>query len=150
MVITTRIAVEGDKTFLWRLRVAAMREHVERVYGWDESVAYDHFERGFDPQALRIIQVDGQDAGVYRLRENVDFWFLGNIEILPEFQGHGVGGSVLQGLIDGLAGGNKALRLQVLRGNRALRLYERLGFVKIAETETHIHMERPVNEVGGT
>jgi len=34
------------------------------------------------------------------------------------------------------------LRLSVLRGNRAARLYQRLGFVKIAEDEMYLQMER--------
>jgi hypothetical protein len=36
---------------------------------------------------------------------------------------------------------NKPLRLQVIRFNRAITLFERLGFERTSETGTHFQME---------
>jgi len=41
---------------------------------------------------------------------------------------------------------NLPVRLQVLKVNRARKLYERLGFEACGESETHVHMERAGRE----
>lgn len=140
-MIGTRSITEQDKPFLWNLNVAAMREHVEQVYGWHEDVVYDYFEKAYRPQSMRIIQVDEEDVGMIEVLDCPDCWVLSRIWILPAFQGRGIGSTVIQRVIDDVAGSHKPLRLQVFKRNRARRLYERLGFVQTAETETHIQME---------
>ncbi len=54
-----------------------------------------------------------------------------NIAVAPERQNRGVGGFLLQGVINGcLAGGGKFLTLEVRASNQAaLHLYEKAGFV---------------------
>jgi len=63
------------------------------------------------------------------------------IQLLPEFQGRGIGSDlILRELAHAKALG-KPLRLQVLRANdRARALYERLGFRVVGETEHHFMM----------
>ncbi len=55
-----------------------------------------------------------------------------NIAVLPEAQGRGVGGRLLQGLLERLAAlGARRLLLEVRRSNsRAIALYRRHGFVE--------------------
>jgi ribosomal protein S18 acetylase RimI-like enzyme len=65
-----------------------------------------------------------------------------DISLLPEHRNGGAGSRVIGGLIAESARSGVPLRLSVLRGNRAARLYQRLGFVKIAEDEMYLQMER--------
>lgn len=62
--------------------------------------------------------------------------------LLPEFQGRGIGTKLIQAVMGEAAGLGLPLRLQVLKANRARRLYERLGFHVYAETATHLQMSR--------
>ena len=68
-VITTRPATHDDKDFLWELKCASMRQYVEAIYGWDDAIQYEFFEKGFHPEDLQIIQCDKQDMGMYELQE---------------------------------------------------------------------------------
>jgi GNAT superfamily N-acetyltransferase len=136
-VLTTR------KDFLWKLKVASMRRYIEAVHGWDDAIQYGFFEQGFNPEDIRIIQCDRQDMGMYELRERDEEWFLARIEILPAFQGRGIGTKVIQRMIDQVSKTGKPLRLQVFKVNPAQRLYESMGFLRTGETRTHITMELP-------
>ncbi|MDG1694485.1 MAG: ribosomal protein S18-alanine N-acetyltransferase [Porticoccaceae bacterium] len=63
---------------------------------------------------------------------------LHNIAINPEAQGKGFGSLFLQGLIQALPTRIEQFYLEVRVGNyRAIRLYHRLGFVKIAERKDY-------------
>jgi ribosomal protein S18 acetylase RimI-like enzyme len=73
-----------------------MREYVERVWGWDEAEQATFLERRFQPERWQIIQSGGQDIGVLIVEEQTDEIFLASIEILPEWQGRGIGSSVVR------------------------------------------------------
>ncbi len=64
-----------------------------------------------------------------------------DIALLPEFRGHGLGGEVIRMLISEAADVGCALRLNVLRSNRATHLYERLGFIARGGDEMYCEME---------
>ncbi len=149
-VITTRTATYDDKDFLWELKVASMRRYVEAVYGWDDAIQYGFFEKGFHPEDIQIIQCDKLDMGMYELRERDEEWFLARIEILPAFQGRGIGTTVIQRMIGHVSKTGKPLRLQVFKVNPAQKLYERIGFLRTGETKTHITMELPNNRMQRT
>ena len=58
------------------------------------------------------------------------------LAVVPDHRGRGVGGALLRELRDAASSqGYSALSLSVEKGNPALRLYERNGFVKLFETE---------------
>ena len=66
---------------------------------------------------------------------------IGEIEIQRTAQSLGIGTRVLQDIIADAHHRNKRVVLSVGLGNhRALQLYERLGFHRIAQSETHHHM----------
>jgi ribosomal protein S18 acetylase RimI-like enzyme len=137
-----RQATHADYDFLYRLHVAAMKEVVAQVWGWDDIWQEQFFAAGFDPAPLRIILVDGMNVGVIAVRWSETDAYLVDIEILPAYQGRGLGAAVIQGVIAEADARNLPMRLQVLKVNPALRLYERLGFVVTGETETHHLMVR--------
>lgn len=70
---------------------------------------------------------------------------LSKIEIDPNFQGRGVGTSIINGVLAEARARGKAVRLQVFKVNeRARALYRRLGFRETGETPTHVQMTAPV------
>lgn len=118
-----------------------MREHVERVWGWDHGKQVAFFDEHFRPDKSQIIRVDGEDIGVLIVEPAETEIYLAEIQILPGWQGRGIGSSVVRSLMNEAANSGKAVTLRVLHVNdRARALYERLGFVPYKDTETHTYL----------
>lgn len=142
---TTRPATDADANFLYRLHEAAMRRYVEQVWGWDDAKQRTYFAAHFDPVPTRIVSRGRADVGTVTVEWREGEAWVGNLEILPEWQGRGVGGAVLRDVIAHADARGLPVALQVLKINPdARRLYERLGFVVTGETATHHLMRRPV------
>ena len=107
---------------------------------WDETWQSHYFQQHLDPSACQIIVLHGQDIGAISVVRRVTDIFLSNIELLPAYQGHGIGTQLIQTLLDEAQQKKVAITLQVLKVNPARRLYERLGFVISGETTTHYQM----------
>jgi ribosomal protein S18 acetylase RimI-like enzyme len=135
-----RAATPGDREWLYELKRVTMGAYVSETYGWDESFQRHRFEENFKSAAVRILQVDGEDAGMLDFAEEPDRFTLNRIELLPKFQRRGLGGRILRELIEEARRRLKPVDLQVLRVNPAKGLYERLGFTAYEETRTHYKM----------
>jgi ribosomal protein S18 acetylase RimI-like enzyme len=138
-----RQATNEDYAFLYRLHVAAMGDLVARVWGWDDAWQERYFADHFDPAPSRIVVVGGEHVGVIAVVWSAADAFLSNIEILPEYQGRGLGAALVRGVIAEADARRLPVRLHVLKINPARRLYERLGFVVTGETATHYLMANP-------
>ncbi len=64
-----------------------------------------------------------------------------DIALLPQFRNRGLGESLIRMLLSEAASSNSAVRLSVLRGNRAAHLYERLGFGATGGDAMYCEME---------
>lgn len=136
-----RQAVDSDYDFLFALHRATMREYIEPIWGWHEDWQEEYFRKKFEPQKRQIIVVDGEDAGVLVVEERPNEIYLGLIELLPRFQGCGVGTSILNDLKNKAAQQKVRLSLHVLSTNiKARRLYKRFGFRAIYEESSRILM----------
>lgn len=136
-----RQAVDSDYDFLFALHRATMREYIEPIWGWHEDWQEEYFRKKFEPQKRQIIVVDGEDAGVLVVEERPNEIYLGLIELLPRFQGCGVGTSILNDLKNKAAQQKVRLSLHVLSTNiKARRLYEGIGFRAIYEESSRILM----------
>lgn len=132
--ISFRQITFDDFDFLWRLHNAALREYVEKTWGWDEERQRRLFAESFDANNGEIIVIGGADAGYLWTAEREMETILVSIRILPEYQNRGIGKKIIE---DVLVKSKKPVRLQVLKINPAQNLYKRLGFETISETETH-------------
>ena len=138
-----------DADFAYDLHRAAMRRYVEQTYGpWDEEWQRDYFDQHFHPDGCRIVTCDGQDVGLVCTVERGDEVVLNTLEVLPGHQRKGIGTFVLQSVQQEAFARGKALTLQVLKINPARRLYERLGFVVVGETEKHFSMRASRQQQG--
>jgi ribosomal protein S18 acetylase RimI-like enzyme len=141
-MVTTRPATPDDKELLRRIHHAAYRDVVEREFGpWVEAEQDGWFDKGFVADHFRIVELDRVAVGSIATTEADDHVFLGEVQILPEYQNRGIGSELVIGELAHAKSLGKPLRLQVLRANdRARALYERLGFRLIGETEHHFQM----------
>jgi ribosomal protein S18 acetylase RimI-like enzyme len=82
--------------------------------------------------------------GAIAFQRYSDHLFLEEVLIYPEYQNQGFGTEIVQQLLAEAAKDGLPVRLQVLRENGARSLYDRLGFVQIGKTDTHLLMEKTV------
>jgi GNAT superfamily N-acetyltransferase len=61
--------------------------------------------------------------------------------LLPEHRNQGIGGALLKAVLDEATEAVKTMRLRVESLNRAVRLYERLGFGSIGTVRARMEME---------
>ncbi len=137
-----RAATPADEPFARRLHREAYEDVVTRQFGeWDAARQVAFFEAKWDPAHYRVIEVEGQLAGIVATSPRDDERFVDEIQLLPAFQSQGIGSAVLRGILEDAMAACLPVRLRVLRLNRAKALYERLGFTTYDETETHFLME---------
>lgn len=141
-MLQLRAATSGDREFLWEVHRTALRPAVEATWGWDETFQAHHFAEHFTTTDRFIVCVDGMEAGVIQFTAKDDHLFLASIALLPEHQGRGTGTELVNMVLADGRRRNLPVRLQVLKVNRAKKLYERLGFEAYGETDTHVLMER--------
>jgi ribosomal protein S18 acetylase RimI-like enzyme len=141
-MIHLRKACSDDMPFLWELHVAAMREYVAATYGWDDTDQKSRFDNGFRLEAIQIIELGGEMAGMWEVNQEGEPWFLARIVILPAYQNKGIGSALIVELLAEADAQERQVALQVLKVNPARSLYERLGFVVHEETKTHFKMSR--------
>ena len=116
-----------------------MRVYVEQTFGpWDPDWQAAYYRKRYNPVDLQIIQLDGVDIGMWFVQERTEEIYLARIEILPDYQGLGIGTAMVEGLLTLASERDKPVALQVLKVNRRARdLYQRLGFGVTGENDTH-------------
>ena len=132
-----RQATPGNRDTLYRIHREAMRPYVEQVWGWDEEYQERRFRESYDHSETQFVLVDGIAVGYLRTSECESAVFIDQVEIVPDYQGRGIGTS----LINDLLALGRPVELGVLKVNDdAGRLYERLGFRVISDNEKHYQM----------
>ncbi len=133
MQIGFRQATEADLVFLDAMQTSCIKPHVIKVYEWDS----ERFCKTFDPRLVQIILYNEVEVGMLQTSLRDYELYLGNLLILPAFQNRGIGTAVIDHVLEQAKVLGLPTRLQVLKKNPARRLYERLGFQVVEETETH-------------
>jgi ribosomal protein S18 acetylase RimI-like enzyme len=138
-----RKATADDSQFAYRIKKAAFKKYVEKVWGWDEEEQCQLHERRFASQDFQVIQVSGIDVGILAMVWQPDCVKVNQMYILPEYQSKGIGAACMMRIIEDASALKLPVRLQVLKVNkRAVKFYKRLGFKIIGESDTHVLMER--------
>jgi ribosomal protein S18 acetylase RimI-like enzyme len=100
-----------------------------------------HYAQHYAGMSADIIVVEDMPAGrllVARWEEEIR---IVDIAILPELRGRGVGTVLVRELLDEATAVGKCVSIHVERQNRALGLYERLGFRPAGEHGVYLRME---------
>ncbi len=151
MPVTLRPAGTEDEAFLYEL-YASTRNQEMATWGWADAqremflkmqftARTGHYKRQFKGADHHIIILDGEKIGrLYVLRNDREI-LLVDIALLPKHQGGGVGSGLIRDLQDEARKTGKPVLLHVEKTNSALRLYERLGFARVDENDTHFEMK---------
>ncbi|MBQ0950360.1 MULTISPECIES: GNAT family N-acetyltransferase [Streptomyces] len=137
-----RPASAGDVEAVAELRALVLRADLERLGRYDARRVRQRLRDGFAPAHTRVIEVDGAFAGCVALRPAEDAQWLEHFYLDPRVQGGGIGTAVLRELLERCDRGGTVVRLNVLRGSPAQRLYERHGFAVESEDPVDVFMVR--------
>ncbi|MFE2059175.1 GNAT family N-acetyltransferase [Streptomyces sp. NPDC059446] len=138
-----RPATAEDVELIAELRALVMRPDLERLGRYDEHRVRQRLRDGYDPGQTEIVMVDGAFSGCVALRPHEsDGWWLESFYLAPELQGRGTGTGILAGLLARTDAEGSTVRLQVLQGSAARRLYERHGFTTEHEDPVDVYMMR--------
>ncbi|MET8586306.1 GNAT family N-acetyltransferase [Streptomyces collinus] len=137
-----RPASETDVEAVAELRAVVLRADLVRLGRYDENRVRQRLRDGFAAAHTWVIETSGAFAGCVSLRPAGDAHWLEHFYLAPHAQGRGVGGAVLRGLLERCDRDRTLVRLNVLRGSPARRLYERHGFAVEAEDAVDVFMVR--------
>ncbi|MFD9093078.1 GNAT family N-acetyltransferase [Streptomyces collinus] len=137
-----RPASETDVEAVAELRAVVLRADLVRLGRYDEHRVRQRLRDGFAPAHTWVIEASGAFAGCVSLRPAEDAHWLEHFYLAPHAQGRGVGGAVLRGLLERCDRDGALVRLNVLRGSPAHRLYERHGFSVETEDAVDVFMVR--------
>ncbi len=134
--LTLRPARPTDLPYCRALYYEAMRPTIERLFGWDQARQDTTFERQWRLDEVLILVEEGRDIGWMQAAEADGAVFLKQLYVDTAHQSLGIGTQILSGLIDRAHARNLPVTLGVVKGNPALKLYERLGF-RLTGEDTH-------------
>ena len=126
---------------LYAIHRAAMERYVAETWGgWDDAWQREHFREHWPPSKQEIVSA-GEVVGFLELEVRPGQVWVTNIELSPKVHGQGIGSAILRDVMRQAAASGSGVGLQVLRVNTAARrLYERLGFRRTGENQTHYLM----------
>lgn len=147
---------DTDREFLRDL-YRSTREEELRQTPWTEaekaqfiefqfSAQHEHYMEHYPVAQFDVVETDEGAVGRLYVDRRKDEIRLIDIALLPEFRNQGIGGRLLNGLIDESERSGKPLSIHVEQMNPAMRLYKRLGFEKISEYGIYHLMQRPCAE----
>ena len=140
-MLELRQANSNDFNFLYKLKKKTLKEYISKTWGWDEEWQKQYFSKNFKPDLIKIILKSEIEIGCISIIEEMNYYFLSVIEILPKYQNQGIGTKLMKDLLIKAKRDNKFVFLQVLKTNiKAQNLYNRLGFSIESETGTHLKM----------
>ncbi len=137
--LSLRKASIADRAFLLSLRKLTMTEHLATANIYMDDVKHlDRIDEFFEDSL--IVEYKAQPIGLIKLAHLPDRLHIRQLQIMPKFQGKGVGGKILQRIFKRANQLNLPVSLNVLKKNPALHLYQRHGFEINKETELEYYM----------
>jgi ribosomal protein S18 acetylase RimI-like enzyme len=141
MQISFRAARQSDFNYCSRLYFTEM-DWIIRELHLNLATQRQRFPEQWNPAQTQIIISGDKEVGWLQVTELDDVLFLAQIFVERTFQRKGLGTEVMRRLIARAEDMRKAVTLEVVKINPAIRLYERLGFRVTGESDHKFCMRR--------
>lgn len=154
--VILRAAQAEDETFLFELYSSTRAEEMAS-WGWNEAQRQAFLSMQFRGQRAhyaeypnvdhRIILLNGEPVGrIFISRMEAEIRLV-DISLLPAYRERGLGAALIRELFEEAARTRKVIQLHVEKNNRALQLYQRLGFEIVGDAASHWFMIwRPIDQ----
>ena len=136
-------AYDDDFEALLSLRMAAMRESLQRLGRFDPQRARERLSRAFEPAHTRHILQAGERVGFVVVLPRMDHLVLDHLYVAPPAQGQGIGSWVMAQVLDEADRLGLSVRVTALKLSDANRFYQRHGFELQHTSEWDAHYVRP-------
>jgi len=147
---TLRPEEPGDEPFLLEVYAGTRAGELDAL-GWPAAMReafvstqfraqQQGYHAAFPDAEFAIILTGNQAVGRIVVHRAEKEFRLVDIALLPAHRGRGIGTALVQGLLREAAAAGKPVRLSVLKDERAVRLYQRLGFEKTGEDSARMQM----------
>lgn len=149
LMIDLRTVTEADTDFLFSVYASTRADEMNMV-DWSDAQKDAFLHMQFEAQTKHYLLyypnaeykiIERADVGLGRLivEDRGDHLLIMDIALLPEYRCMGIGTFLIQELKQEAVRLNLPLVLRVEFFNPAIRLYDRLGFVKTREVNTVYH-----------
>ena len=150
--LTFRPIAESDLEFLYRVYASTRQDEMALMpWGDDEKDAFlrsqfqfqhQHYRQSYPDATFAVVILGDDEIGRLYVQRHEDEILIIDIALLPEHRGKGIGGRMLQDLLQEASETVKPVCIHVLKGNdSAIRLYHRLGFGKVQDVGLYDRME---------
>lgn len=137
-------ATPEDAKHLFDIKIAGM-QHVSdmlRTDDFDYEKEFSEYLQKFEPEKIQVIVHDGKDVGRLRVVRTPESIYIGGIQLLPEYQGKGIGKAIFSDIIAESESAGIPIDLEVHHVNEsAIAFYKKLGFEDMGETEAGNQMK---------
>ena len=140
--IALRPARAEDYDFALALYAETIKPYTIAFMPWIDAVENARFARLWTPADTRIITFEGADVGWLEAADTGDEFVLKQFYVVPAQQQRGVGTQERALLLAEWEPQRRPIELNVLKNNPARRLYQRLGFATVGETDIKYLMRR--------
>ena len=146
--MTLRAVTPDDEPFLFEVFAATRldefrfleEQQKQALIRMQYNAQRFQYDEGFPQAESRIILLDDRPVGRMLVDESDREFVLVDIALLPQHRKSGIGTQLLKELLNRAVVARKPIRLHVLKSNPALRLYERLGFSRVADESMYLEM----------
>jgi ribosomal protein S18 acetylase RimI-like enzyme len=150
-MICLRAITPEDDSFLAGVYASTRADELAPT-GWNDEEKALFCRRQFDAQSahyaanypgasFQVIERESRPIGrLYVARWDKEIRIV-DITLLPEFRGAGIGTKLLRELQDEARTAGKSLTIHVERFNRALELYQRLGFRQVEDKGVYLLLQ---------
>ncbi len=133
----------SDRDFLCAVYASTRMEELA-IVDWDQgqksaflemqfSAQHNFYQQHYKDAEFLVILLDDRPIGRFYIARWPEEIRIVDLALLPEFRNAGYGTKILGDVISEAAAAGKPVTLHVERFNPALKLYQRLGFVKTGE-----------------
>ena len=143
MNLQLRAATPQDRDFAERVYFETQRWLIEKLFGWrGDDIERGKFDEFYDQHNTKIVEVDGEAAGWLTVVIEPSRLEISSIYLTSAKQNAGIGTSLLKQIFRAAEVEGKCVTISTAKISPARRLYERLGFEVVSESEFKVYMER--------
>ena len=151
--ISLRPIQDEDLMVLSKIYGSTREKELKQVADWNDEqkkafvlqqfmAQHEYYQKNYTGAAFYVIQKNNDSIGRLYIHENFQEKGVRIIDIalLPQWQNRGIGSSILKDILAKASTLNRAVSIHVETFNPAMKLYKKLDFEKISETNGVYHL----------